>query len=228
MISISSFYTDVNVGTNKLIYISISNNNYQLIYYSDYQLYTTAINQLISTIIINFSTLINNKKPWGFYSAEKWNSSTNILTELTGTGRNATTSGVIQVYSSDNGAVSSITYLTGLSTSTITFPAGSIPAQFTICSLTRYNGSQRGRILQGNNGINFLHGHWMGRRGMVYYEGWKSSQTDSIGISTDWLNCCGTNNGSVSISNNILFNGIAAGVVNSVNIFVEEFHFSAE
>ncbi len=65
------------------------------------------------------------------------------------------------------------TYISCGTGATVLFPTGSIPANFTILSLTRYTASARGKILQGQN-KKWLHGHWGGNRGVIYYEGWKT------------------------------------------------------
>lgn len=64
---------------------------------------------------------------------------------------------------------------------------------FTMCALSRYSGASRNRIINGDN-YNFLHGHWSGRRGVFYYEGW---MTDYSGwketLLDQWLISCSGN-----------------------------------
>ena len=112
--------------------------------------------------------------PWGIYSASNY--SDGILYDSSGNNRNAICSGVTLGNSSGNGASVSIPYLYGSTSSTIDWPTGSIPANFTICSITRYTGhNNKQRILRGTN-KNFLHGHWgagvwvgEGRAGVAVY-----------------------------------------------------------
>jgi hypothetical protein len=155
-----------------------------------------------SSIMINYLyTLINNKPPWGIYAAELYNN--NVLYEARGNGRNATCSGVILTNGSGNGASVSIPYLYGSTTSKIDWPNGSIPTNFTVCSITRYNGSNRKRILNGKN-INWLHGHYEGTRGVAFYNNWIN--ITSKGTIDNWVVACGKNSG--SIPNNFMVDGI--------------------
>jgi len=63
---------------------------------------------------------------------------------------------------------------------------------WTLCTLSRYTGSNKGRIIQGSG--NVLHGHWNARRGVAHYEGWVTP-SENRGVVDDWLVMCGTNNG---------------------------------
>ena len=69
-----------------------------------------------------------------------------------------------------NGATNQISYVQGSSTARINWPGGSVPSSFTICSVTRYAGAARQRILQALQG-NWLHGHHTGYAGSTHYEG---------------------------------------------------------
>jgi hypothetical protein len=120
------------------------------------------------------------------------------------------------------GALGNINYLTGGTSSIISWPSGSIPSNFTILSLTRYTGGSRHRILTSDrSGGNFLHGHWgydydrnnYKGRGCVHYDGWKSDwRSPVLGNLDDWLCCIGKNSGSTP--NNILFDGVPSGIDN--------------
>ena len=150
---------------------------------------------------------IENKDPWGIYFAGNY--SNNILYDLSGFGRNAITTGTITSNNdSNNGANASISYISGNTSSTITWPDGSIPTNFTILSLTRYTGGTRERILQSSYG-NWLHGHYASRRGVCYYNDWKTNY-NSKGIQDNWLCCIGKNGGTTP--NNILIDGVASGI----------------
>ena len=159
--------------------------------------------------------LINIKPPWGIYFADSHVD--NILYEARNNGRNATTTGITKANASGNGAASSIPHITGTTASTITWPTGSIPSTFTLCTITRYTGSTNNkRILCAPNspsGANFLHGHHENKRGVAFYEGWKTSVTSS-GTLTDWLVMCGTNGTNNSTPGNILRDGTAIGTAN--------------
>jgi len=150
--------------------------------------------------------LFKNKPPWAMYFAENWSGTT--LLDSSGNGRHATTSGTINKYtSSGNGASGNITYIAGNTSSTLSFPSGSIPSTFTILSLSKYLAGTRRRILQAQSG-NWLHGHWNGNRGVCYYEGWKTP-VSSVGNIDDWLCCIGKNSGTTP--NNILIDGTGIG-----------------
>ena len=152
-------------------------------------------------------------KIWGAYSAEAWNSGTNILPDLTGNAHHATTVGLTYGTGSGNGANGSVAYLNGVNANTsssITWPTGSIPSIFTIASLTRYTGGSNQRILNSTGSLNWLHGHWGNQSGICHYDGWKSyPQPGAVTNNLNWLSCIGTNNTSIAMPDNIIVNGIS-------------------
>jgi hypothetical protein len=159
--------------------------------------------------------VINQYPPWGAYSAANY--SNGILRDLTGNRRNAICSGVTAGSGSGNGASANIPYLSGTTTSTIEWPSGSIPQLFTLCSITRYAGSQHQRILQGKSN-NFLHGHWRASRGQAFYNTGFNSGGYGGGIAgnvLDWLVFCGKNAGNPP--NNILANNQPIGILGGGN-----------
>ncbi len=94
----------------------------------------------------------------------------------------------------------------GMTMSKVVFGAKTIPALFTICSVSRYNGGARRRILDSEG--NWLHGHWEGQIGVAYYEGWKTNHWTQIPTPpTDWLVFCGQN----SSPSTFLANGVSVG-----------------
>ena len=149
---------------------------------------------------------------YGWYKADSqyWNNASNLLLDMSGNGNHAITIGVISlIRASGDGATASVQYLTGGTSSTVTWPTGSIPSDFTICSVTRYlKMGKSGRILIGRT-INWYHGHHNNHRGKAYYEGLKTDDF-SVGLQTDWNVMCGKNGG--SIPNNILVDGMARGI----------------
>ena len=155
----------------------------------------------------DFASLLKTKTPWGIYAAESY--SNNVLYELRGNGRNATCSGVTLTNGIGYGATADIPYIYGTTTSKITWPNGSIPTNFTVCSITRYTGGIRQRILTATSG-NWLHGHWAGEAGTCYYEGW--IQNSAYGSLDNWVVMCGKNNGTAP--NNVLVDGSATGKAN--------------
>ena len=147
-------------------------------------------------------------RPWGAYFANDWSGTT--LLDSSGNGRHATTSSgnITKITGSGNGASGLITYIYGGTSATISWPSGSIPANFTILSLSRYTGGTRGRILTSDMNINLLHGHHDNKRGVAYYDGWKTNVA-SVGNLDDWVCCIGKNGG--TNPNNILIDGVASG-----------------
>ena len=169
----------------------------------------------VNTNII--TNLITGKTPWGIYDASLWDSSNQKLPEAMGNGRDATGSGSIGLSNSrDNGAAASIPYISGTTASGLIWPAGSIPTNFTVCSITRYtntDSSKQRRILSSSiiyTADDFLHGHWERKRGVAYYAGWKTLDNVSIGTNlTDWLVMSG-NNGTATPTN-ILADDVSRG-----------------
>ena len=175
---------------------------------------------------------------YGWYSAEYYSGTQNILWDRSGQNNNAVTSGVTLGAGSGNGATSSsVTYLTGGTSSSILWPAQSIPSAFTMCGITRYlaGGTNQLILTSTNNNNNDRCGycgcpnggggnHWMSlvyycghynpttnnanaQRGVVFQSDWVTSQT-SVGTLTDWLVVCTSTNGI-----NTMINGVSSGAV---------------
>jgi hypothetical protein len=102
------------------------------------------------------------------YTGESWNGST--LVDETGSGynTNANRGGAI---SSNTSANNGLKYIAGGTGAGLRFPTGILPATYTIFFITRYNGSNRARIIDGVTN-NWLSGHWSGRAGTAFHEGW--------------------------------------------------------
>ena len=92
-----------------------------------------------------------------------------------------------------HGATRAVRYLSGNTHAGYDFGRIMKP-DYTICSVTRYAGHHRNRILQTSH-PNWLHGHWGGRVGVAHYSPWQVS--DSSGSLTDWLVMCGNSEGAV-------------------------------
>jgi len=152
--------------------------------------------------------IMKQNKVWGMYFAENW--SGNILPDSTGNKRDAVTSvNIKKIVKNGNGATGLITYITGGTNDNIVWPYGSIPQNFTVLSLSRYNGVNKQRILQSTGG-NWLHGHWGGNAGVCFYEGWKTILVNHDANNENWICCIGNNNSNVP--NNILINGNTYGI----------------
>jgi Concanavalin A-like lectin/glucanases superfamily/Domain of unknown function (DUF2341) len=84
-------------------------------------------------------------------------------------------------------------YLTGATTAGLRFPVGILPTTYTLLALTKYNGSNRLRILSGVD-TNWLSGHWSGKSGVFYHDAgwWSQSSVDVHG--NDWVILADNNN----------------------------------
>ena len=100
------------------------------------------------------------------------------------------TSGTVQtVTSTGHGASGKVRAVTGDTSSAYTF--GDILAEkYTICSLTRYTGSNKERILTGSR-TNWLHGHWGRTAGVAYNDGWLGELENRVTPIDDWVVLCG-------------------------------------
>jgi len=146
--------------------------------------------------------------------------SSNTWQDCSGNGNTAALSGsgLVESRSAGHGATSEVLALSGTTSSVISFGAV-IPSAFTVCSVTRYTGGTKGRILDGGGG-NWLHGHLGGRAGVAYYEGWKTAYQNNVSPNTDWLVMCGSNAGSQLKLANGVDVGTAAGGTGGVSLFV--------
>jgi hypothetical protein len=98
-----------------------------------------------------------------------------------------------------NGAIWPVPYVGGTTETQISWGEASIPSTFTICSITRYSGAAKNRILQANN-RNWLHGHHNGNAGGTYYDDsysrwgtWSALISYTISPNTNWVVACGRN-----------------------------------
>jgi len=110
---------------------------------------------------------------------------------------------------SGDGATNAVPHITGTTATQMLWPEDSIPSTFTVCSVTRYTGGARTRILNtiGSPGTqaaghNWAHGH-LGARGVAHYNLWRTS-LNNVGNIDDWLVMCGTNAGATDPGNIIL------------------------
>ena len=128
------------------------------------------------------------------YTYKSWNQEWNTWNDVSGNKRDGKASGSGFNRGCDrnqNGWDGVVCSVRGNRNSRITFGPGSIPPTFTICSVSRYNGPARGRIINGDN--NWLHGHWAGYVGVAYYEGWKTPVPSNPTPQYDWMVFCGQN-----------------------------------
>ena len=88
-----------------------------------------------------------------------------------------------------------------------------------MCSVTRYTGGTKGRVLNGGGG-NWLHGHHGGKAGVAHYGTWKTAVQNNVSPNTDWVVMCGTNAGSQLKLVNGVDVGTATGGLGGVSLFV--------
>ena len=160
----------------------------------------------------SFRTLLRDFPPWGMYVPSGYDPNTNTLREARNNGRDASTKNVSIGAASGNGALVSLPYLHGLKTSSITWPMGSLPINFTMCSLTRYNdiAVNSNRIINGQV-ANFVHANNSGGRRINFYNA--TYGHDEIGTFPNiWYNCCGMNNRGAT-SPNLYTNGISSKIM---------------
>ena len=119
-----------------------------------------------------------------------------------------------------HGAANEVLALTGNTSSVISF-GPVIKTEFTVCSVTRYTGGAKGRILNGGP-KNWLHGHWADNAGVAFYEGWKTAEEGDVSPDTNWVVMCGTNAGSQLTLVNGAEVGTATGGEGDVSLFVND------
>jgi len=129
----------------------------------------------------NFSGLV------GWYLAENWTGSQ--WTDISSAANHATAyEGTITLISSYDGTSDGANYvfpvIYGGTTAEINFPTAILPSTYTLVSLTRYNGTNKKRILDAQD-TNWLSGHWSGSAGVAYHGGWVTTQTNRHG--TKWV-----------------------------------------
>ena len=96
------------------------------------------------------------------------------------------------VISTGHGATGAMWAVQGATSSSYTF-GDILTSQYTICSITRYTGGSRNRILTGSR-ANWLHGHWNGGAGIAHYDGWVGASSNQMKNKDDWVIMCGTSN----------------------------------
>ena len=98
----------------------------------------------------------------------------------------------------------------GGTTADINWGDVSVPATFTICSVSRYSGAVKGRLLQCSFAQrNWFHGHWAGYAGSTYY-GTEVDNYYTISPNTNWVVACGRNTVGVGRSNTIMNNVVTS------------------
>lgn len=150
--------------------------------------------------------------PTTWVAAETYDGEANVWVNQ-GSGPDLTdvvTEGTVEaVLGSGNGALTSVLSLVGNSSSVMSLGAVR-PPSYTVCSITRYAGDTRGRIIQGGR-HSWLHGHHKNVTGVAHYVVWYTQSTVSEVVpETDWLLMCGKN--PADPPSNVVVNGRQVGI----------------
>ena len=169
--------------------------------------------------------------PNAWYCPGAFDLASSTWQDCSGNGNTATLSGsgLAESRSVGHGATSEVLALSGTTSSRISFGAV-IPSAFTVCSVTRYTGGAKRRILMGGGGTNWLHGHFNGWAGVAYYVGDVKTKWGQTNVSpnTDWVVMCGTNAGSqMTLVNGVDVGTIKAGGTGGVSLFVNNGWYGA-
>ncbi|KAJ1464607.1 hypothetical protein T484DRAFT_1922905, partial [Baffinella frigidus] len=161
----------------------------------------------------DLNLLLVEHAPHSVYVAEAWDGSA-TLPDLSGNGRHAvlTVEGTVATATaSGDGAANAVTFISGTASpaTKLLWPESSIPGTFTVCSVTRYTGGTRQRLLTCEGGpsysqsFSWIHGQSSGRSGWAYY-GTTTAPETNVGGVDDWLVMCGTNGAGVTFPGNII------------------------
>ena len=164
-----------------------------------------------------FTNLLRLKTPWAIYDGANLDNNNSSLVELGG--RNCRNASIIGNYHSietdDN-----IKYLKGTYNTTIIFPNGSIPRNYTICAITKYTTANinRQQILKSSSSPNLIIGHNIGGyEGIVNFKDTNYTSLPSVDpSSTKWIISCIKSSGT-TMKKSILINKEAAALDNLNN-----------
>jgi hypothetical protein len=178
------------------------------------------INNRGSVVTQTLQQLLTSVPPWAKYRGASYSNS--ILPDESGNGRNAVCTSCTLSNTTGNGAGTvPLPICKGTSTvkgnSTILFPVGSIPQNYTIAFICRYSGGSTNRILCGYAGQNYILGHHSAKQG-VLYDGtqWDTATLNGKEVNnvsgniSDWLSMC-VSSGGAAAPNNIIVNGVSKG-----------------
>ena len=158
--------------------------------------------------------------PWGIWRAESYSATDLRLKESRGYIKKDMIQGgggtISSATASGNGALNLVTHIKGGTSSTLKLTMSL--SSYTMCAITRYDGSNRGRILTDDGTANILLGHYNGKKGLAHFGFWLTEGTGFAGPGSalDWLVICGQNGNSAP--NNILANGISSTCYKFQNI----------
>ena len=142
-----------------------------------------------STLEKNYQKLLRLKTPWAIYNPSKVSADNlSVLPDEYGrTIRNATITGTGISKDKDN----NIDYISGTTKTSILFPRGSFPWNYTVCAITRYNGTNKNKILTINKaGYEVAIGHNSGISGIVTDYDYLITDRISTSLPSGWVVTC--------------------------------------
>jgi hypothetical protein len=158
------------------------------------------------TMNSDFQNFLANTQTYAYFRATDLIEDTGKIPAKIG-GFVADTNGVTLDNGDGHRAIASIPFLYGDINSSINFNA-KINKNFTVCSITRYTGTTRKRILCATQS-NWLHGHHGNRVGVAYYNKTINLTNLPNTLFDDWVVTCGKNGSQPD--RNLIANGINRG-----------------
>lgn len=141
-------------------------------FYGSNLLYSNSIDKFAVFNTLNLNSLPITQNLIGAYTSDSF-----IKTQwkdISGNNNDANISGNVELI--DN-------YLVGTIDSSIEFPIKILPEEYTLITIAKYNGDNKGRIFSGI-GSNWLSGFSDGRVGVAYHDGWL---TISNNVPDEWV-----------------------------------------
>lgn len=111
----------------------------------------------------------------------------------------------------------SFTYVSGGEEDGIQFPHGTLPSNFTMCSLSKMTVPGKGTVIDAVGPDKWIHGHLGGVGGVAYY-GDGATLTTNFVLATQWLVMCGQNRNQNSVFsvNGRIFRNVSGGFGNKI------------
>jgi hypothetical protein len=170
-------------------------------------------------LIYKYNKILKLKIPWAIYDGSIIDTINKKLPDMLGRGtRHANIIGTMPSQIKDN--VNSITYLNGTVNTSIVFPDGSYPRNYTYCAITKYTNptANRNIILKNNDDLKI--GHYNGKQGIV-----RINQDISYDISsayssdlTKWIVTC-IKSEKKSINKALIINNTLIYTIDNINFY---------
>jgi len=119
-----------------------------------------------------------------WYDFTSWNNTTKIWSDKINSNHTSAGSAGITtatVAANSAGASKAIQCMQGGTGESLYWPSNILPSTYTLFHVTRYSGlGSRERIYTNGSTGNWLSGHWSGKSGVAYHEGWLTQASSSI------------------------------------------------